>query len=100
LWEAAPELASSDNTSQHVFCAANFVFAIQLHKPQSFEKEYHLVSSLAEWPSFEGFMLGLKLEKSTFCWIGFCARDDFKHSEAKWRQLPWFLPETLLTRVG
>ncbi len=37
------------------------------------------------------------LEKVPFCWIGFCARDDFKHSEAKWRQLPWSLSETLLT---
>ncbi len=37
------------------------------------------------------------LEKASFCWIGFCARDYSKHSEAKWHQLPWLLPETLLT---
>jgi hypothetical protein len=32
----APELASSDNTSQHVFWFAIFFFAVQLHKPQCF----------------------------------------------------------------
>ncbi len=26
--------------------------------------------------------LSSKLEKTTFCWIGFCARDNFKHLEA------------------
>ncbi len=31
LLESAPELASSDNTSQHVFWLAIFFFAIQLH---------------------------------------------------------------------
>ncbi len=72
--------------------------ATQLHKPQSFEKEYQLGSSVAEWLISECFRLGSKVEKSTFCWIGFCARDDeFKHSEAKWCQLPWLLSETLLT---
>ena len=34
-------------------------------------------------------------EQLSFCWNGFCARDCFKHSEAKWRQLPWLLSETL-----
>ncbi len=97
MQEAAAELASSNKTSQHVFWAAHFVFAIQLHKSQSFEKKYHLVSSMAQWPSSECFILGSKLEKSTFCWIGFCAHDYFKHLEAKWSQLPWLLPETLLT---
>ena len=36
-------------------------------------------------------------EKSTFCWIGFCARDCFKHSEAKWRLLPRLFSEALET---
>ena len=35
-------------------------------------------------------------EKFTFCWIGYLARDIFKHSEVKWRQLPWLRSETLL----
>jgi hypothetical protein len=30
-------------------------------------------------------------EEMSFCWNGFCARDYFKHSEVKWRQLPWLL---------
>ena len=34
-------------------------------------------------------------EQLSFCWNGFCARDCFKHSEAKWRQLPWLRSETL-----
>jgi hypothetical protein len=32
-----------------------------------------------------------------FSWNGFCARDIFKLSEAKWRELPRPLSETLLT---
>ena len=36
-------------------------------------------------------------EQLSFCWNGFCARDCFKHSEAKWRQLPWLLSETLFS---
>jgi hypothetical protein len=26
-----------------------------------------------------------------FCWIGFCARDNFKRMEVKWCQLPWLV---------
>ena len=37
----------------------------------------------------------LNAEQLSFCWNGFCARDCFKHSEAKWRQLPWLRSETL-----
>ena len=32
--------------------------------------------------------LSSTLEKITFWWIGYCARDCFKHSEANWRLLP------------
>ena len=34
-------------------------------------------------------------EKKSYCWIGFCARDLFKHSEAKWRVLPSLFSEAL-----
>ena len=35
------------------------------------------------------------LEKASFWWIGFCARDCFKHSEANWRLLPRLFSEAL-----
>jgi hypothetical protein len=34
-------------------------------------------------------------EKKSYCWNGFCARDLFKHSEAKWRVLPSLFSEAL-----
>jgi hypothetical protein len=58
-------------TRLNVFLAANFVFATLRHKPQSFAKDYHWVSSVAEWSSLEGFWLGLNLEKSTFARLAF-----------------------------
>ena len=36
-------------------------------------------------------------EKTSFWWIGFCARDCFKHLEAKWRLLPRLFSEALET---
>jgi hypothetical protein len=36
-----------------------------------------------------GFTSSSNRERLSFCWIGFCARDDFKPSEVKWRLLPW-----------
>jgi hypothetical protein len=34
--------------------------------------------------------LEFETRKGTFCWIGFCARDNFNHSEAKfgWKPEP------------
>ena len=37
------------------------------------------------------------LEKLSFCWNGFCARDCFRPSETKWRQLPCPFSEALET---
>ena len=34
-------------------------------------------------------------ESFSFCWNSFCARDYFKHSEAKWRMLPSFSQSVL-----
>ena len=34
-------------------------------------------------------------QQMPFCWNGYWARANFKDSEAKWRQLPWLLSETL-----
>ena len=34
-------------------------------------------------------------QELSFCWNGYWARAIFKHSEAKWRQLPWLRSETL-----
>ena len=36
-----------------------------------------------------------EVENKSFCWNGFCARDLFKHSEAKWRVLPSLFSEAL-----
>ena len=74
--------------SQHVFWVAILFFAIQLHKPQCFTKEYHLFSSVVECAFSGGFTPSSNRERISFCWIGFCARDDFKHSEVRWRQTP------------
>ncbi len=32
-----------------------------------------------------------RVKRFSFCWIGVCKRDDFKHSEVKWRLLPWLV---------
>jgi hypothetical protein len=32
-------------------------------------------------------------QQLSFCWNGFSPRDSFKHSEAKWRQLPRLFSE-------
>ena len=48
---------------------------------------------------FAGAVLASSIpEEFTFCWIGYLARDIFqvKHSEVKWRQLPWLRSDTLL----
>ncbi len=38
-----------------------------------------------------------KVQRTSFCWNGFCVRDLFKHSEAKWRVLPSLFSEALET---
>jgi hypothetical protein len=48
LLEAAPELASSNNMSQHVFWAANFVFGTQLHN-RNLSRIY--ITLVAQWQS-------------------------------------------------
>ena len=52
---------------------------------------------MVECASSECYALCSSLKKNTFCWNGFCARDCFKHSEAKWRVLPSLLSEALET---
>jgi hypothetical protein len=82
-WESAPELASSNNITQHDFWAATFFFAIQLHKQQYFTHEYHLVSSVVECTDLECNTLSLNCKKITLCWKCLWARDCFQHLEAK-----------------
>ena len=50
--------------------------------------EYPEFSSVVECALSGGFTPSSNRERFSFCWIGFCARDDFKHSEVKWRLLP------------
>jgi hypothetical protein len=61
--------------------------------------EYLEFSSVVECAFSGGFTTpSLNCEGFSFCWIGFCARDDFKHSEVKWRLLHWqVLRESLTT---
>ncbi len=60
--------------------------------------EYPEFSSVVEYAFLGGFTPSSNRERFSFCWIGFCTRDDFKHSEVKWHQLPWqVLQESMTT---
>jgi hypothetical protein len=53
--------------------------------------EYPEFSSVVECAFSGGFIPSSNRERFSFCSNGFCALDDFKHSEVKWRQLPWMV---------
>ena len=53
-------------------------------KKQQFRCEYSLRS---KYTFSEALDLSAIPESFSFCWNSFCARDYFKHSEAKWRML-------------
>ncbi len=53
--------------------------------------EYLEFSSVVECAFSGGFTPSSNSKRFSFCWIGFWARDYFKHSEVKWRQLPWLV---------
>jgi hypothetical protein len=61
--------------------------------------EYPEFSSVVECACSRGFASESSSNRERFsqafsshgCWIGFCARDDFKHSEVKWGQLTWLV---------
>ena len=57
-----------------------------------------LGSSAAKCVSSDGINPSSNLEQLSFCWKGLCARDCFRHSEIKWRLLPWPFSEALETR--
>ncbi len=59
--------------------------------------EYPEFSSVVECTFYGGFTPSSNRERFSFCWIGFCARDDFKHLEFKWRQLPWLVLRESMT---
>jgi len=59
-------------------------------------REYFIETVAPRWSVFTRMLSSIP-EKVSFCWIGFCARDCFKHSEAKWRQLPRLFSEALET---
>ena len=60
------------------------------------------IDLLKQWLRGKVSALGLlsrefKPQQMSFCWNGFSPRDCFKHSEAKWRQLPRLFSEALET---
>ncbi len=59
--------------------------------------EYPEFSSVVECAFSGGFTPSSIRKRFSFCWIGFCARDDFKHLEVKWRQLPWLVLRESMT---
>ena len=56
-----------------------------LKKKQQFRCEYSLRSKYTFSEALDQSSIP---ESFSFCWNSFCARDYFKHSEAKWRMLP------------
>ncbi len=56
--------------------------------------EYPEFSSVVECAFSGGFTPSSYRERfsSSFCWIGFCARDDFKHSI--WNPDQWYVPSS------
>ena len=70
----------------------NFVF-----NKKNYSDFHGICSSAVECADSDRLCPGSNLQQLSFCWSGICARDLFKLSEAKWRELPWPLSETLLT---
>ncbi len=71
------------------------IFVVQLTKKRALFTSNR--GSTVECVFSEAVLSSSIPKKISFFWIGFCARDCFKHSESKWRLLPRLFSEALET---
>ena len=93
LWDTAPEFARSVNAQHHV--SRKLCLYFKLKKKEKSITWYR--GSAVECALSDDVAPSSIPEMTSFWWIGFCARDCFKHSEAKWSLLPSLFSEALDT---